>query len=142
MGDGVLAYFGWPIAHEEDGERAVRAGLDLTRAVAGLHAPDGQPLAARVGIAIGLVMVGELIGEGEAQVVGATPNLAAGLQGLAGAGQVVIAEPTARLTGGNFDLAGLSGRSRSRGSTCRFSPIASRANSGSKAVSKHTLALL
>jgi class 3 adenylate cyclase len=117
MGDGVLAYFGWPIAHEEDGERAVRAGLDLTRAVAGLHAPDGQPLAARVGIAIGLVMVGELIGEGEAQVVGATPNLAAGLQGL-------------------------SGRSRSRGSTCRFSPIASRANSGSKAVSKHTLALL
>ena len=76
MGDGVLAYFGWPQAHEDDAERAVRAGLELTAAVSALEAPglalgggrdERQPLAARVGIATGLVMVGELIGEGAAQ---------------------------------------------------------------------------
>ena len=89
MGDGVLAYFGWPQAHEDDAERAVRAGLALVRAVAGLAAA-GRPLAARIGIATGLVVVGELVGEGEAQeraVVGETPNLAARLQALADAGQ-------------------------------------------------------
>ena len=67
MGDGVLAYFGWPQAHEDEAERAVRAGLALTGAVAELATPAGDPLAARVGIATGLVMVGELIGEGAAQ---------------------------------------------------------------------------
>ena len=85
MGDGMLAYFGWPQAHEDDAERAVRAGLALVRAVGGLTAA-GRPLAARVGIATGLVMVGELIGEGVAKeqtVVGETPNLAARLQALA-----------------------------------------------------------
>jgi class 3 adenylate cyclase len=84
LGDGVLAYFGYPQAHEDDAERAVRAGLELITAVARLHADD-RPLAARAGIATGVVMVGELIGEGASQeeaVVGETPNLAARLQAL------------------------------------------------------------
>ena len=68
MGDGVLAYFGWPQAHEDEAERAVRAGLELTAAVGGARRRRrGEPLAARIGIATGLVMVGELIGEGAAQ---------------------------------------------------------------------------
>ena len=67
MGDGVLAYFGWPQAHEDDAERAVRAGLALIDAVAGLERPSGERSQARVGIATGLVVVGELIGEGAAQ---------------------------------------------------------------------------
>ena len=110
MGDGVLAYFGYPRAHEDDAERAVRAGLALTEAVARLTTPAEQALAARIGIATGLVVVGDLVGEGAAQeqaVVGDTPNLAARLQGLAEPGQVVIAEATRRLVGGGFDLAGL-----------------------------------
>ncbi len=109
MGDGVLAYFGWPQAHEDDAERAVRAGLALVRAVGGLAAA-GRPLAARIGIATGLVVVGELIGEGEAQeraVVGETPNLAARLQSLAEAGSVVISQATRRLVGGLFELTDL-----------------------------------
>src|SRR5918995_327833 len=103
LGDGVLAYFGWPQAHEDDAERAVRAGLELTAAVARLPADDGTPLAARVGIATGLVMVGELIGEGPTQeqaVVGETPNLAGRLQALAAPGSVVIAASTRQLVGG------------------------------------------
>jgi class 3 adenylate cyclase/tetratricopeptide (TPR) repeat protein len=110
MGDGVLAYFGWPQAHEDDAERAVRAGLDLTDAIELLAAPSGQALAARVGIATGLVMVGELIGKGAAQeeaVVGETPNLAARLQALAAPGSVVISHATRRLVGGLFELADL-----------------------------------
>lgn len=86
MGDGVLAYFGWPQAHEDDPERAVRAGLAAASATARLASPGGTPLAARVGIATGLVVVGDMIGEGAAQeeaVVGDTPNLAARLQALA-----------------------------------------------------------
>jgi class 3 adenylate cyclase len=86
MGDGVLAYFGWPQAHEDEAERAVRAGLAIIDALAGVEAPAGDPLAARVGIATGLVMVGGAIGAGTAQeqaVVGETPNLAARLQALA-----------------------------------------------------------
>ena len=77
MGDGVLAYFGWPQAHEDEAERAVRAGLELVDGVAKLDTPAGTTLAARIGIATGLVMVGELIGEGAAKeqtVVGETPN--------------------------------------------------------------------
>ncbi len=77
----MLAYFGWPQAHEDEAERAVRAGLELVEARRQASTPAGERLAARVGIATGLVMVGELIGEGAAQeeaVVGETPNLAAG----------------------------------------------------------------
>src|SRR5687767_11306654 len=85
MGDGVLAYFGWPQAHEDEAERAVRAGLALLEAIARLEPQAAVRLQARVGIATGLVMVGELIGEGAAKeqtVVGETPNLAARLQAL------------------------------------------------------------
>jgi class 3 adenylate cyclase/tetratricopeptide (TPR) repeat protein len=106
MGDGVLAYFGYPRADEHDAERAVRAGLGLVEAVAGLDAAAGAPMQVRVGIATGLVVVGDLIGEGAAQeqaVVGETPNLAARLQALAAPGTVLIAASTRRLTGGLFD---------------------------------------
>ena len=82
MGDGVLVYFGFPRAHEDDAERAVRAGLDIVAAVERLDTPGIGRLQVRIGIATGLVAVGDLIGEGEAQergVVGETPNLAARL---------------------------------------------------------------
>ena len=107
MGDGVLAYFGWPKAHEDDAERAVRAALAVVDGVNRLHAPGGEPLAARVGIATGLVVVGDLLGEGAAReetVVGETPNLAARLQALARPGEVVIAPSTRRLVGQLFQL--------------------------------------
>jgi class 3 adenylate cyclase len=110
MGDGVLAYFGWPQAHEDEAERAVRAGVALIGVLGGLATPGGAPLLARVGIATGLVMVGELIGEGVAKeqtVVGETPNLAARLQALAAPGSVVISQATRRLVGGLFELADL-----------------------------------
>jgi len=106
MGDGVLAYFGYPRADEHDAERAVRAGLALVEAVGRLDTAARAPLQARVGIATGLVVVGDLIGEGEARersVVGETPNLAARLQALAEPGTVVIAPGTQRLTSGLFD---------------------------------------
>jgi class 3 adenylate cyclase len=86
MGDGLLAYFGFPRAHEDDAERTVRAGLEIAAAVAKLKTRAGGPLDTRIGIATGLVVVGELVGQGSAQeqaVVGDTPNLAARLQGLA-----------------------------------------------------------
>jgi class 3 adenylate cyclase/predicted ATPase len=107
MGDGVLAYFGWPRAHEDDVERAVLAGLAAVEAMGHLRTPAGDALAARVGIATGLVVVGDLIGEGAAQeeaVVGDTPNLAARLQGVAEPNAVVISEATRRLIGDNFEL--------------------------------------
>jgi class 3 adenylate cyclase/tetratricopeptide (TPR) repeat protein len=109
LGDGVLAYFGYPTAHEEDAERAVRAGLELVTAVAGIEAPLDVSLHARVGIATGLVVVGDLLGEAADRdaVVGETPNLAARLQGLAEPDTVVIAPDTRRLLGGLFDLADL-----------------------------------
>jgi class 3 adenylate cyclase/predicted ATPase len=109
MGDGVLAYFGWPQAHEDDAERAVRAGLALVRTVGALEA-GGHRLAARIGIATGLVVVGEPVGQGEAQeraVVGETPNLAARLQALAAPGSVVISQATRRLVGSLFELTDL-----------------------------------
>ena len=109
MGDGVLAYFGWPQAHEDDAERAVRAGLALVRTVGELEV-CGRRLAARIGIATGLVVVGERVGEGEAQeraVVGETPNLAARLQALAPPGSVVISQATRRLVGDLFELTDL-----------------------------------
>ena len=107
MGDGVLAYFGWPRAHEDDAERAVQAGLAIVVAVSRLSTPAGEPLAARVGIATGLVVVGDLVGEGAAReeaVVGETPNLAARLQETASPGAVVIADGTRRLLGELFEL--------------------------------------
>ena len=105
MGDGVLVYFGYPQAHEDDAERAVRAGLELIAAVAGLKTRTS--LQTRVGIATGLVVVGDLIGSGEAQergIVGETPNLAARLQGIAEPNRVVIADGTRRLLGNLFEL--------------------------------------
>src|SRR4051794_3005212 len=113
MGDGVLAYFGWPRAHEDEAERAVRAGLAVAAALAALRVPTGERLAARVGIATGLVMVGELTGEGEARersVVGETPNLAARLQALAPPAGVVVAPATRRLLGTLFELEELEAR--------------------------------
>jgi class 3 adenylate cyclase/predicted ATPase len=113
MGDGVLAYFGWPRAHEDAAERAVRAGLAVAAAVPGIATPAGERLAVRVGIATGPVVVGELIGSGEAReraVVGETPNLAARLQALAEPGAVVVAEGTRRLLGGLFALRDLGAR--------------------------------
>jgi class 3 adenylate cyclase/pimeloyl-ACP methyl ester carboxylesterase len=107
MGDGILAYFGWPRAHEDEAERAVRAGLKVVEAVAKLESPFGGHLAARVGIASGLVVVGNLIAHGAAQeeeVIGETPNLAARLQQLASPNMVVISASTRRLLGGVFVL--------------------------------------
>jgi class 3 adenylate cyclase len=105
MGDGVLVYFGYPQAHEDDADRAVRAGLKLIGAVNALEA--GTKLQTRVGIATGLVVVGDLIGAGEAQergIVGETPNVAARLQGVAEPNGVVIAESTRKLVGNLFEL--------------------------------------
>jgi len=105
MGDGVLVYFGYPQAHEDDAERAVRAGLELIQAVAALKTHTA--LQTRVGIATGLVVVGDLIGSGAAQeqtAVGETPNLAARLQSTAEPNSVVIAESTRKLLGNLFDL--------------------------------------
>ena len=113
MGDGVLAYFGYPQAHEEDAERAVRAGLALVEAVGKLDGHGGTALQVRVGVATGLVVVGDLLGEGAAQeqaVGGDTPNLAARLLGIAEPNTVVIAESTRRLLGNLFDLQDLGTR--------------------------------
>src|SRR5579883_2634961 len=106
MGDGVLAYFGFPQAHEDDAEQAVRAGLALVDAVAKLKTDINTMLQVRVGIATGTVVVGDLIGEGaakEQEVIGETPNLAARLQVLAMPGTVLICESTRRLTEGQFE---------------------------------------
>ena len=110
MGDGILAYFGWPQAQENDAERAVRAGRDAAAAVMKLKAPGGQILAARVGISTGLVVVGDLIGRGSAQeeaVVGETPNLAARLQSLAQPGTVLVSDHTMKLVRRAFKLESL-----------------------------------
>lgn len=105
MGDGVLVYFGYPQAHEDDAERAIRAGLALVEAIKQL-APGSEHLQIRVGIATGLVVVGDLIGSGHAQeygVVGETPNLAARMQSMAQPNTVVISDATRRLAGRLFD---------------------------------------
>ena len=112
LGDGVLVYFGYPHAHEDDAERAVRAGLELITAVAGLKTCAPQQV--RVGIATGLVVVGHLIPSGESEergMVGETPNLAARLQSIAEPNMVVIAESTRRLLGSFFQLDDLGTRS-------------------------------
>ncbi|HWX34458.1 MAG TPA: adenylate/guanylate cyclase domain-containing protein [Steroidobacteraceae bacterium] len=107
MGDGVLVYFGYPQAHEDDAERAVRAGLELVEAMPKLTTAAGLPLQVRVGIATGLVVVGDLVGMGAKQeqaVVGETPYIAARLQGIAEPNTVAIAESTRKLLGNLFDL--------------------------------------
>ena len=107
LGDGVLAYFGWPQAYEDQAERAVRAGLDAVAAVSGLKLEGGVELQARAGIATGQVVVGDLIGKAGRDadaVVGETPNLAARLQEVAGAGQVAVGEATRHLIGEVFQL--------------------------------------
>ena len=109
-GDGILAYFGYPYAHENDAERTVRAGLDIIAAVARLETRAAEPLAVRIGIATGLVVIGDLSREGalrEHAVVGDTPNLAARLEALAEPGTIVVAASTRRLLGDLFDLRGL-----------------------------------
>jgi class 3 adenylate cyclase/tetratricopeptide (TPR) repeat protein len=118
MGDGILAYFGWPTAHEDEAERAIRVGLAIVSSVARLQNVQQLDLAARVGIATGLVVVGDLIGEGAAQeeaVVGDTPNLANRLQTLACSGEITVSEQTYRLAQdaflfrdlGNHELKGM-----------------------------------
>src|SRR5262249_26933498 len=108
MGDGVLAYFGYPQAHEDDAERAVRAGLAVVEAVRRMESPE--PLQVRIGLATGLAVVGDLIGSGAAQeqaVIGETPNLAARLQVLAGPDEIVIPENTRKLVGTLFEYESL-----------------------------------
>ena len=105
MGDGVLVYFGFPQAHEHDAERAVRAGLEVVAAIGALK--THAPLQARVGVATGLVVVGDLIGSGASQeqaIVGETPNLAARLQSIAEPNSVVVAESTRKLLGNLFEF--------------------------------------
>ncbi|MCB8822829.1 adenylate/guanylate cyclase domain-containing protein [Microvirga rosea] len=107
MGDGILAYYGWPCAHEDDAERAVRASLALVAAIGGLTAPDGSRLACRIGIATGPVIIGDRVGEGAAQeeaVIGEAPNLAARLQALAAPGEIIVGAATRQLLGGLFEL--------------------------------------
>jgi predicted ATPase/class 3 adenylate cyclase len=110
MGDGVLAYFGYPQAHEDDAEQATRAGLALVDAVGRLRTEPATELQVRVGIATGMVVVGDLTGEGSAQeqtVIGETPNLAARLQAFADPGTVLISESTHRLADGHFECRNL-----------------------------------
>src|SRR6476660_1720343 len=109
-GDGILVYFGYPLAHEDDAERTVRAGLDIIAAVARLETRAAEPLAVRSGIATGVVVIGDLSREGalrEHAVVGDTPNVAARLQTLAEPGTIVVAASTRRLLGDLFRLRNL-----------------------------------
>jgi class 3 adenylate cyclase len=110
LGDGVLVYFGYPAAHEHDTEQAVRAGLAILDAIGTLKAASGVPLQARVGIATGLVVVGEQLGTGDTRqrvAIGETPDLATRLQAAAAPGEVVIAATTRRLVGRMFDCRAL-----------------------------------
>jgi predicted ATPase/class 3 adenylate cyclase len=106
LGDGIVAYFGYPHAHDDDAERAVRAGLEILAVIAKLETRARDTLQIRIGAATGLVVVGDLIGHGSAQehpVVGDTPNLAARLQSIAEPGSMVVSEQVRRLAGGSFD---------------------------------------
>ena len=110
MGDGLLVYFGYPTAHEDDAERAVRAGLEVVAGVASLDLPYDVELEVRVGIATGMVVAGDIVGEGaseERTVLGETPNLAARLQGIAPPGGVVIAAVTRDLVEGRIQMEAL-----------------------------------
>src|SRR5215468_11399470 len=105
MGDGILCYFGWPVAYEFGAERAVRAGLDVIRAISNLRVPSDRQLAVRIGIATGLVVVGEMLSEGQPQepmVSGETPNLAARLQQHTPPGTILVAHETRRNVGNAF----------------------------------------
>jgi class 3 adenylate cyclase len=127
MGDGVLVYFGYPLAHEDDTEQAVRAGLALVEAVPNLHTAANSPLQIRVGIATGVAVVGDLIGEGVSQeqaAVGNTPNLAARLQEIAEPNMVVICDSTRRLLGNLFELEDLEPRNLEGLCACRKSDSA------------------
>ena len=138
MGDGVLVYFGYPEAHEDDAERAVRAGLAVIAAVARLDA--AEPMAVRLGIASGLVVVGDLIGEGAARergVVGETPNLASRLQALAEPNSVIVADATRRQLGALFDVDDL-GRNRSPALPRNRAPGESSAKAASSAASRRS----
>ena len=107
MGDGVLAYFGWPRAHEDGVERAVRASLAVVEAVPKLSTPAPRPLTVRIGIATGRVIVGDLLGQGPAReeaVTGETPNLAARLQEMARPGEVIISDSARKILGEVFQL--------------------------------------
>jgi class 3 adenylate cyclase/predicted ATPase len=113
MGDGVLAYFGYPEASEDAAEHAVRAALTIVEAIKRLERPDGHPLEARIGIATGTVMIGDMIGEGAARehsIVGETPNLAARLQAMADPNAIVIGQVTRHLLGRRFEYEGLGDR--------------------------------
>jgi class 3 adenylate cyclase len=110
MGDAVLVYFGWPHAHEDDAERAIRASLAVRASVGALRRPEDHPLAVRIGIASGLVVVGEGMGH-DAAVAGETPNLASRLRALASPDQIVIAGSTRRLLPDIFELADLGTKS-------------------------------
>jgi predicted ATPase/class 3 adenylate cyclase len=110
MGDGILAYFGFPAAHEDDAERAVQAAFDAVKAVSGLSFPGATPIQLRVGVATGLVVVGDLIGQGpsrEFALIGEAPNLAARLQQIAEPSQILVAPSTRRLLGRLFEFADL-----------------------------------
>ena len=107
MGDGVLAYFGFPHAYEDAAERAVRAAIGVLAEAGAIEAPDGSRVQVRIGIATGLVVVGEIIGTGVSQertIVGETPNLAARLQAIAGPNCIIVSESTQKLLGGLFNL--------------------------------------
>ncbi len=127
FGDGILCFFGWPQAQEDDAERAVRAGLEVAEAIRTIKLATGEPLQVRVGISSGLVVISDLLGEEATEgVFGETPNLAARLQELAEPGQVVISEATRRLVGrifgveelGTFALKGIEGKTRTFLATC------------------------
>ena len=114
LGDGVLATFGYPRAREDDAARAVATGLTLAKEIARLQTPNGDPLQVRIGIATGLVIAGDLVGSTAVErdsLVGEAPNLAARLQNEAAAGEVLIAETTARIIGAQFRLEALAMRS-------------------------------
>jgi class 3 adenylate cyclase len=113
VGDGVLATFGYPRAREDDAARAVATGLMLAEEIGKLATPKGDRLEVRIGIATGLVVAGDLVGDAAVEkhsLVGEAPNLAARLQGEAAAGEVLIAEATARIIGGQFRLENLATR--------------------------------
>jgi len=113
MGDGLLVYFGYPEAHENDAERAVRSALEIIAAVQSLDGPEGVPLQVRLGVATGRVVVGDIIGSGASEehaVLGDAPNLAARLQGIAEAGTVVISAETRNLVDGIFSFEALGSR--------------------------------
>lgn len=137
MGDGVMAYFGYPRAHEDDAERALRSGLAIVHAMPGLAAAAGTHLEVRIGIATGHVVVGDLIGEGAAReeaVVGDTPNLAARLQALAAPDSITVSEATRNLTGNVFAWTDLGPR-HSRAPASRSPPGGWRVSGRSRAAS-------